>query len=44
MNERATLAGGKLSINTAPGKGTKISLEIPLLEEIKEFNNQANLA
>ncbi|MDO9529951.1 MAG: cache domain-containing protein [Syntrophales bacterium] len=30
MTERATLVGGELIIDTAPGKGTKIVLKIPL--------------
>jgi len=42
MNERATLVGGKLSIDTAPGKGTKITLVIPPLEA--ELKYQEKLA
>jgi PAS domain S-box-containing protein len=30
MEERAQLVGGKLSIDTMPGRGTRIALEIPL--------------
>lgn len=30
MHERAILAGGRLDIVTAPGKGTRVSLDVPL--------------
>ncbi|HHT47309.1 MAG TPA: HAMP domain-containing protein [Firmicutes bacterium] len=36
MTERASLVGGKLVIDTAPGKGTRITLSIP---EVTKFNN-----
>ncbi|MDQ2682922.1 MAG: ATP-binding protein, partial [Chloroflexota bacterium] len=32
MHERAGLVGGQLKIDTAPGKGTLVSLAIPLPE------------
>ena len=32
MEERARLIGGKLSIRSCPGKGTRVVLEVPLLE------------
>lgn len=38
MTERASLVGGELVIDTAPGKGTRVILRIPL-EEIAELNN-----
>lgn len=43
MNERAALVGGKLSIDTEQGKGTKVTLAIPM-KKIEELNNQENLA
>ncbi|WP_022666220.1 PAS domain S-box protein [Desulfospira joergensenii] len=33
MRERATLLGGKFSLRTAPGKGTRIRIEIPINQE-----------
>jgi signal transduction histidine kinase len=30
MEERATALGGTLTIDSAPGEGTTISLEVPL--------------
>jgi two-component system sensor histidine kinase UhpB len=33
MQERVRLAGGSLSVYSAPGKGTRIDLRVPLLEE-----------
>ncbi len=33
MEERARLVGGKLSIRSVPGKGTRVVLEVPLLED-----------
>jgi signal transduction histidine kinase len=33
MHERATLIGGKIDITGAPGKGTKVTLSIPLTAE-----------
>jgi signal transduction histidine kinase len=35
MKERAEEIGGGLKINSAPGQGTKVTLNIPLKEEIK---------
>lgn len=36
MRERATLAGGTLSIDSAPGRGAKVTLTIPLAPKEKE--------
>lgn len=33
MRERANLMGGKFSLRTAPGKGTRIRIEIPINQE-----------
>jgi signal transduction histidine kinase len=33
MAERATLAGGELTIESAPGAGTSVYLQIPLRED-----------
>ncbi|HPI97644.1 MAG TPA: histidine kinase [Synergistales bacterium] len=33
MEERTRMAGGKIHIDTAPGKGTLITLEIPITED-----------
>ncbi|MBN1332877.1 MAG: hypothetical protein JW971_03850 [Synergistales bacterium] len=33
MEERTRMAGGKIQIDTAPGKGTLITLEIPITED-----------
>jgi signal transduction histidine kinase len=30
MRERSHLAGGRLAIESAPGKGTRLSVELPL--------------
>jgi len=35
MEERAAIAGGKLEIESTPGKGTIINVYIPLLERVK---------
>ena len=35
MTERAALAGGKLHVKSAPGKGTKLSLRLPGTEGIR---------
>jgi PAS domain S-box-containing protein len=32
MHERASMIGGRLAVETAPGKGTKITLKIPIKE------------
>ena len=34
MEERARIAGGKLSIASTPGKGSIVSLVIPLRDEL----------
>jgi signal transduction histidine kinase len=36
MQERATLLGGKLAIESRPGTGTKVLVEIPLGKDIKD--------
>ena len=48
MQERAALVGGKIEIDTAPGKGTRILLKLPLDEavtgdycDLKSFNGSA---
>lgn len=33
IRERLELLGGKLQINSSPGKGTKLNMHIPLIEE-----------
>jgi signal transduction histidine kinase len=30
MRERASIAGGSLTVDSAPGKGTRITLRVPL--------------
>jgi signal transduction histidine kinase len=32
MEERAQLAGGRLELNTAPGRGTEVRVVFPLAE------------
>ena len=34
MRERVRLLGGRVNIETAPGQGTKIAVELPLLEKV----------
>jgi signal transduction histidine kinase len=34
MEERATTLGGALTIQSAPGQGTVLSLTLPLLKEV----------
>lgn len=34
MQERASLAGGRLAVDSQPGRGTKVRLEIPLPERV----------
>ncbi len=34
MRERAELAGGRLWVDSAPGRGTRVAVEIPLSEEL----------
>jgi signal transduction histidine kinase len=41
MVERATLAGGELSIESAPGGGTTIYLQIPFREDTPKDNGAA---
>lgn len=36
MNERAAIAGGKLKINSSPGKGTQLELDLPLINEVSQ--------
>jgi nitrate/nitrite-specific signal transduction histidine kinase len=36
MQERATLLGGKFSIDSMPGKGTQVRITIPCNEKIVE--------
>jgi signal transduction histidine kinase len=38
MDERATLVGGSLKVESAPGKGTSIFLEVPIKEVSGEQN------
>jgi signal transduction histidine kinase len=35
MEERAAIAGGRLEIDSAPGKGTIVNVYIPVLEKVK---------
>ena len=35
MRERAFLAGGRLSLQTAPGRGSRVRFELPIREEAK---------
>jgi signal transduction histidine kinase len=45
MRERAELLGGQLTIESSPGKGTSIFVEIPISkEEIHDERQEANLA
>ena len=36
MRERATLAGGWLRVDAAPGEGTTVEVWIPALQEVDE--------
>jgi len=38
MRERVELLNGTIAINSQPGKGTRISIDIPLLQEGEGFN------
>ena len=40
MHERATLIGSKFSIDSKPGKGTKLYLQIPLNEKMDEARSK----
>jgi signal transduction histidine kinase len=40
MQERVELLGGQLTIESAPGKGTQISVEIPLSGWLERRNNE----
>ncbi len=45
MQERVALLGGSLRIETTPGRGTRISLEIPLEnQEVREVGDESALA
>jgi GAF domain-containing protein len=35
MRERAEILGGTFVVHTAPGKGTSISVEVPLAQEVE---------
>jgi signal transduction histidine kinase len=35
MRERALLVGGKLTIDTAPGRGTELRLHVPLDPDVQ---------
>jgi nitrate/nitrite-specific signal transduction histidine kinase len=41
MHERATLLGGSISIETDPGRGTRVVARIPLAEEDKAGNGSS---
>ncbi len=36
MQERAELLDGKLEIQTSPGKGTKLTVSVPVADDIPE--------
>ena len=36
MRERAAMLGGNFSVRTSPGKGTKISIEIPIRDSLND--------
>jgi signal transduction histidine kinase len=36
VRERVDLLGGKLTIDSAPGRGTRLHIEVPLPEEARE--------
>jgi len=44
IRERARLLGGSASIDSAPGKGTRIAVELPLLETMPEENSSGRTA
>lgn len=42
MKERVDLLGGELDINSEPGKGTRLDIGIPLMQEEEDTNERQN--
>jgi signal transduction histidine kinase len=40
MRERASMAGGSLAVDSAPGRGTRVTLRLPLEPEAAEHNRK----
>jgi two-component system sensor histidine kinase UhpB len=43
MDERAGILGGRLQVRSEPGHGTRVSVEIPIIEDLREVSGEGSV-